>query len=320
MALFRLRRPLCGRPRLPSRIGPPRGRPVAHGSSPSPRSPGPINEPTAHPRVAAGHRTLVPGSSGWSTRRRSTRRWTCATPASLAPVDTNLHPGGFNNLTPGDAALAVQAAMAAIEKICPEAKNLLLIPQRPGHDTPNLMNLHRMADLSPAGLNVRLGTLDEAITEPTPVGCPRARTSCSNRWWAQGRLGLKGFDPCTILLNDDLSAGVPPPLEPARAVPAAAAARGLGDAAPVQPFPRLRGGGEEVRQTARHGPVADQPDVRAAAGGPSDGTGAECLTARLPQRRRVAGQDPAQVQGAIRHPREAIHHRQGRRRRTARAS
>ena len=47
----------------------------------------------------------------------------------LAPVDTNLFPDGFNNLTPEMLPLAVQAAMAAIEKICPEAKNLLLIPR-----------------------------------------------------------------------------------------------------------------------------------------------------------------------------------------------
>ena len=48
----------------------------------------------------------------------------------LAPVDTNLFPGCFNQLTTDMLPLAVQAAMAAIEKICPEAKNLLLIPDR----------------------------------------------------------------------------------------------------------------------------------------------------------------------------------------------
>jgi glutamate--cysteine ligase len=46
----------------------------------------------------------------------------------LAPVDTDLFPDGFNHLTPQMLPLAVQAAMAAIEKICPEAKNLLLVP------------------------------------------------------------------------------------------------------------------------------------------------------------------------------------------------
>jgi hypothetical protein len=35
----------------------------------------------------------------------------------LAPVDTNLFPGGFNNLSPEMMPLAVQASMASIEKI-----------------------------------------------------------------------------------------------------------------------------------------------------------------------------------------------------------
>jgi glutamate--cysteine ligase len=47
----------------------------------------------------------------------------------LAPVDTNLFPGGWHNLSPDMLPLAVQAAMAAIEKICPEAHNLLIVPE-----------------------------------------------------------------------------------------------------------------------------------------------------------------------------------------------
>ena len=50
-------------------------------------------------------------------------------------LDTNLFPGGWNNLTEEMLPLAVQAAMAAIEKICPEAKNLLLIPERHTRNT-----------------------------------------------------------------------------------------------------------------------------------------------------------------------------------------
>ena len=49
----------------------------------------------------------------------------------LAPVDTNLFPGGFNNLTPEMLPLAVQAAMAAIEKICPEAQEPAADPREP---------------------------------------------------------------------------------------------------------------------------------------------------------------------------------------------
>ena len=133
----------------------------------------------------------------------------------LAPVDTYLFPGGFNNLTPEMLPLAVQAAMAAIEKICPEAKNLLLIPERHTRNTFYLANLQRLTQIfHMAGLNVRLGTLDEDITAPTDVALPDGSSlTLEPLLRTRGRLGLKGFDPCTILLNNDLSAGVPRALE-----------------------------------------------------------------------------------------------------------
>ncbi len=129
----------------------------------------------------------------------------------LAPVDTNLYPGGFNNLTEAMLPQAVQAAMAAIEKICPEAKNLLLIPEK------HTRNLHYLANIAvlvrifnQAGLNVRLGTLDETITAPTPLTLADGSTlTVEPLVRKSGRLMLKGFDPCTILLNNDLSAGIP---------------------------------------------------------------------------------------------------------------
>lgn len=133
----------------------------------------------------------------------------------LAPVDTNLFPGGFNNLTPEMLPLAVQAAMAAIEKICPEAKNLLLIPERHTRNMFYLMNVQRLMQLfGQAGLNVRLGTLDESITEPTALDLPDGSSlTLEPLVRTKHRLGLKHFDPCTILLNNDLSAGVPKVLE-----------------------------------------------------------------------------------------------------------
>jgi glutamate--cysteine ligase len=133
----------------------------------------------------------------------------------LAPVDTNLFPGGFNNLTPEMLPLAVQAAMAAIEKICPEAKNLLMIPEKHTRNTFYLMNVQRLSRIFlQAGLNVRLGTLDETITEPTQLSLPDGSSlTLEPLKRTRGRLGLKGFDPCTILLNNDLSAGVPKVLE-----------------------------------------------------------------------------------------------------------
>ncbi len=133
----------------------------------------------------------------------------------LAPVDTNLFPAGFNNLTVEMLPLAVQAAMAAIEKICPEAKNLLLIPEKQTRNTFYLANVQRLMQIfQTAGLNVRLGSLDEAVTQPTEVALPDGSAlTLEPLLRTRGRLGLKNFDPCTILLNNDLSAGIPKVLQ-----------------------------------------------------------------------------------------------------------
>ncbi len=135
----------------------------------------------------------------------------------LAPVDTNLFPGGFNNLSPEMLPLAVQAAMAAIEKYCPDAKNLLLVPERNTNNTFYLQNVSRLMQIfRQTGLHVRLGTLDESVREPVPIELPDGSTLMLEpmvRSHNGRRLGLKNFDPCTILLNNDLAAGIPAALE-----------------------------------------------------------------------------------------------------------
>jgi glutamate--cysteine ligase len=133
----------------------------------------------------------------------------------LAPVDTNLYPGGWNNLTPEMLPLAVQAAMAAIEKICPEAKNLLVIPENHTRNTfylSNVVQLQRIFHM--AGLNVRVGSINPDIKKPTKIDLPNGESVVLEPVVrSKRRLGLKDFDPCTILLNNDLSAGPPGILE-----------------------------------------------------------------------------------------------------------
>jgi glutamate--cysteine ligase len=133
----------------------------------------------------------------------------------LAPVATNLFPTGWGNLTPQMLPLAVQAAMAAIEKICPEARNLLLIPKNGEHTSfclESLMQLQRIFNM--AGLNVRLGSIDPAVKKTTTLTLQNGETlTLEPVIRGKRRLGLKDFDPCTILLNNDLSAGVPGILE-----------------------------------------------------------------------------------------------------------
>ncbi|WP_048438363.1 glutamate--cysteine ligase [Caenimonas sp. SL110] len=133
----------------------------------------------------------------------------------LAPVDTNLYPGGWNNLTPEMLPLAVQSAMAAIEKICPEAKNLLVIPENNTHSTFYLSSLAQLQRIfHMAGLNVRIGSIDPDIKEPTSIKLPGGGAVLLEPVVrTKRRLGLKDFDPCTILLNNDLSSGIPGILE-----------------------------------------------------------------------------------------------------------
>ena len=133
----------------------------------------------------------------------------------LAPVNTNLYPSGWNHLTVEMLPLAVQAAMAAIEKICPEARNLLVIPENGRHSQSYLANLAQLQRIfTMAGLNVRLGSIDPALKKPASHTLHSGETLVLEPVIrGKRRLGLKDFDPCTILLNNDLRAGVPGILE-----------------------------------------------------------------------------------------------------------
>ncbi|MCY0387137.1 glutamate--cysteine ligase [Robbsia sp. Bb-Pol-6] len=129
----------------------------------------------------------------------------------LAPVDANLFPGGFNNLPAEVMPLAIQATMAAIEKICPDAKNLLLIPEAGNPSRSYLENLARLSSIMrQAGLNVRIGSLDEELEDPVTVTLPDGQQLIFEPLErTPRRLGLRNFDPCSILLNNDLSTGIP---------------------------------------------------------------------------------------------------------------
>ena len=133
----------------------------------------------------------------------------------LAPVDTNLFPGGWDHLTSQMMPLAVQAAMAAIEKICPEARNLLVVPEHQPRNPAYLANVLQLKHIfHQAGLNVRFGSLSPDIKEPTTLQAPGGESLVLEPLIrTDRRLGLKDFDPCTILLNNDLSAGIPGMLE-----------------------------------------------------------------------------------------------------------
>ena len=134
----------------------------------------------------------------------------------LAPVDTNLFPGGFNNLNPEFFGLSVQAAMVAVEKICPEAHRLLIIPENHTRNTFYLSNVAELAKIMrQAGMDVRVGSISPEITAPTTLQTHDGQSLLLEPIVRKGnRLILKNselgdFDSCAILLNNDLSGGIP---------------------------------------------------------------------------------------------------------------
>ena len=129
----------------------------------------------------------------------------------LAPVDTNLFPGGFNNLNPDFLPLCVQAAQSAVEKICPEARGVLLIPENHTRNQFYLQNVAQLARiLQQAGMKVRIGSLLPDLTEPVTLQLSNGAALTLEPLIRTGnRLSVAGFEPCVILLNNDLSGGVP---------------------------------------------------------------------------------------------------------------
>ena len=129
----------------------------------------------------------------------------------LAPVDLNLFPGGFNNLNDAFLPLCVQAAQAAVERICVGARSILLVPENHTRNQFYLQNVAKLVSiLRFTGLEVRLGSLLPDITAPTVVELPNGSSLTLEPLVRHGgRLGVEGFDPCAVLLNNDLSAGTP---------------------------------------------------------------------------------------------------------------
>ncbi|HYH43703.1 MAG TPA: glutamate--cysteine ligase, partial [Burkholderiales bacterium] len=129
----------------------------------------------------------------------------------IAPVDTNLFPGGFNNLNPDFQPLCVQAAMTALEKICPDARGAVLVPENHTRNQFYLQNVATLAKIMrQAGMHVRIGSLIPEITGPTDIALPDGGKLTLERLERKGnRLFVGDFDPCVVILNNDLSAGIP---------------------------------------------------------------------------------------------------------------
>ena len=129
----------------------------------------------------------------------------------LAPVDTNLFPAGFNNLNPEMMALCVQAVQSTMAEKCACAKRILLIPES---HTRNIFYFENIAMLSEiikrAGFDVRIASLIPDLKEPSKQLLPSGHDIILEPLIRQNdRVGVEDYFPCCIILNNDLSSGVP---------------------------------------------------------------------------------------------------------------
>lgn len=129
----------------------------------------------------------------------------------LAPVDTNLFPAGFNNLNPDFFPLCIQAVQSVLVEISPTCLKILIIPENHTRNQFYVQSLIVLRDIfAKAGFVVRIGSLDPTVTVPTELIAENGqRILIEPIERRASSLGLADFNPCLILLNNDMSTGVP---------------------------------------------------------------------------------------------------------------
>lgn len=130
----------------------------------------------------------------------------------LAPVDTNLFPAGFNNLSQPAKEQAGKAIRLFLDTYYPNTKHILLIPEshtRNGHYLDNVVTLKTLVEES--GREVFLGNIN--LSGQTPYELSSASGKPLTIYPAERKGGALYADshpkPDLVLLNNDLTSGVP---------------------------------------------------------------------------------------------------------------
>jgi glutamate--cysteine ligase len=139
----------------------------------------------------------------------------------MAPVDTNLFPAGFNNVSPSGRKKAAELTRRYLAENHPGARRVLLLAENHTRNLYYLENVRVLRDvLTDAGCDVRVTSLVAGETGEAY----EAETAGGDRFAVvpfiaeEGGLRLKDEDwrADVLLVNNDLSGGVPSVLEDAR--------------------------------------------------------------------------------------------------------
>lgn len=130
----------------------------------------------------------------------------------IAPIDTNIFPAGWNNLCPAYQRAAAKEFKTALIAQYPNAKKILIIPERHTRNTYYLANLLQLTRIiERAEYEVQIGTIDPAVTGAritleTADGTPVIENKIAR---TGNRLRTETFEPDICLLNNDFADGIP---------------------------------------------------------------------------------------------------------------
>lgn len=134
----------------------------------------------------------------------------------LAPVDTNLFPAGFNNLSVAARARAVEQFKAFVGVQDKPISRILIIPENHTRNLGYLANLRALVGIwQQAGYETQIGSLAAPSGEPVMVEDANGQPIVEHPLIRRGNLLATegGFIPDLIVLNNDLTSGFPEMLQ-----------------------------------------------------------------------------------------------------------
>ena len=129
----------------------------------------------------------------------------------IAPVDTNCFPAGFNNLSDVSREKAKSSADNFLSTYFPQAKKILILPESHTRNLRYLDNIFYLQEILSSKREVIIGTLSAEIIEKTTIDLENGHFVTAHPLQKNGDkiTNKEGFEPDLIILNNDLTDGIP---------------------------------------------------------------------------------------------------------------
>ena len=129
----------------------------------------------------------------------------------VAPVDTNLFPAGFNNISLEMEALCVHAIQSVTDRYMPKACKILLIAEDHTRNQFYWKNILRLEHyFKKAGYEIKIGSISKDLSEASELTLDSGESVMRHPLKRiNDAIYVDGEKPCMIILNNDMSGGFP---------------------------------------------------------------------------------------------------------------